>query len=115
MGSPKLSSLVREDHKTSGDLPDSKIGADIKHLILERLPLFLDKQSYKRIKLSYDWMSNKNNFIVEVFEKISVIKTLHHGDIQESSSCDASVISNREGSGPIKLLLAENKQFKMHE
>ena len=114
LGSPKLSSLVREDYRTSGDLPNSKIGTKIRDLILERLPLFLLKQP-KRTKLSYDWMSNKNNFIVEVFEKISVIKILHHGDIHESSSYDTSVISKREGSGPIKLLLAENKQLKMHE
>ena len=99
----------------SGDLPNSKIGAEIRDLILERLPLFLHKQSPKRTKLSYDWMSNKNNFIVEVFEKISVIKTLHHGHIHDSSSYDTSVISNREGSGPIKLLLAENRQLRMHE
>ena len=115
LGSPKLSSLVREDYTTSGDLPNSKIGAEIRDLILERLPLFLYEQLPERIKLSYDWMSNKNNFIVEVFEKISVIKTLHHGDIHESSSYDATAISNREGRGPIKLLLAENNQLRMHE
>jgi hypothetical protein len=115
LGSPKLSSLVREDHKMSRELPDSKIGADIRHLILDRLPLFLHNQSTSRTKISSDWMNNEKNFTVKVFEKISVIRTLDHGDIHESTSYDTSVISNRERSGPIELLLAENMQLKMHE
>ena len=88
------------------------MASEIRYLILERLPLFLHKQSSK---LSSDWLDNKNNFTVKVFEKISVTKSLHHGDIHESTSYDTSVIANRRGSGPIELLLAENKQLKMHE
>ena len=115
LGSPNLSSLVREDYKTSRELPDSKIGAEIKHLILERLPLFLHKQSPSRTKLESDWLDNEKNFIVKVFERISVTKSLHHGDIHESTNHDASAIAKREGSGPIELLLAGKKQLEMHE
>jgi predicted AlkP superfamily pyrophosphatase or phosphodiesterase len=114
LGSPKLSSLVREDYRTSRELPDSKIAAEIKHLILDRLPLFLYEIS-SRTKFSSDWPNNENNFIVKAFEKISVIRSLHHGDIHESSSYDISVTAKLEGSGPIELLLAENKQLEMHE
>jgi hypothetical protein len=52
---------------------------------------------------------------VKVFENISVIKSLHHGDIHESTTYDTSVIAKREDSGPIELFLAENKQPKMYE
>lgn len=52
---------------------------------------------------------------MKVFEKISVIKSVHHGDVYESTSYDISVIAKREGSGPIELLLAENKQLEIHE
>jgi Protein of unknown function (DUF3684) len=114
LGSPKLSSLVREDYRTSDELPNSKIGIEIRDLILERLPLFLHKQP-KRTKFSSDWMDDNKNFIVKVFENISVVKTLNHGNIRESSSYDTSVISKRDGTGPIELLLAEKKQLKMHE
>jgi hypothetical protein len=105
---------VTEDYRTSRPLPDSKIAAEIRHLILDRLPLFLHEKS-SRTKLSSDWLNNENNFIVKAFEKISVIKSLHHGDFHESSSYDISVTAKREGSGPIELLLAENKQSEMHE
>ena len=115
LGSPRLSSLVKEDHETTRELPDSKIGTKIWHLILDRLPLFLHKQSPSRTKLSSEWMNDKKNFVVKVFEKITVIKSLHHGDIHESTSYDTSVISKREGSGPIELLLAKNMKLEMHE
>ena len=85
------------------------------HLILERLPLFLYNQSASRTNLSYDWLNDETNFVVKAFEKIIVTKSLHHGDVHESMSYDTSAIAKREGSGPIKLLLAGNNQLKMHE
>jgi hypothetical protein len=116
LDSPKLSSLVREDYRTSHELPDSRIaGVKIRHLILDRLPVFLHKQSPSRTKLQSDWLNNRMNFIVKVCENISVIKSLHHGDIHESTTNDTSVIAKREDSGPIELFLAENKQPKMYE
>jgi hypothetical protein len=115
LGSPNLSSLVREDYKTSHEIPNSKIAAKIRHLILDRLPLLLHKQSSPRIKLSSDELNDKNNLIVKVFEKISVTKSLRHGNIHEFTSYDASAIAKRKDSGPIELLLSGNKQLKMHE
>ena len=106
---------MREDYRTSRELPDSEIAVEIRHLILDRLPLFLYKQSTSRTKLSSDWLNNKNNFIVKAFEKISVIKSLHHGDIHESTSYDTYAIAKQEGSGPIELLLAGEEQLEMHE
>jgi len=106
---------VREDYRTSRELPDSEIAVEIRHLILDRLPLFLYKQSTSRTKLSSDWLNNENNVIVKVFEKISVTKSLHHGDIHESTSYDTSAIAKQEDSGPIELLLAGEEQLEMHE
>jgi hypothetical protein len=45
LGSPCLSSLVRKEYKISGEVPNSTIGAEIRHLIIERLPLFLHEHS----------------------------------------------------------------------
>ena len=115
LGSPNLSSLVAEDCRASRELTNSTIGAEIRHLIFDRLPLFLHKQSPSRIKLESDWLNNEKNFIVKVFEKISVTKSLHHGDICDSTSYDISARAGREGSGPIELLLAGNEPLRMHE
>ena len=114
LGSPNLSSLIREDYTTSRELPNSEVATEIRHLLLDRLPLFLHNQS-PRTKLSSDWLNNKNNVIVKAFEKISVTKSLYHGTIHESTTYDTSAIAKQDGSGPIELLLTGNKKPKMHE
>ena len=115
MGSPKLSSLVKEDFRTSRELSNSKFAAKIRHLILDRFPLLVHNQPPSRIKLSFDWLNNKTNFIVKVFEKIIVTKSFHREDVHESLSYDTSAIAKREGSGPIELSLIGDEQLNMHE
>ncbi|KAH9990216.1 hypothetical protein BJV74DRAFT_837251 [Russula compacta] len=115
LGSPRLRSLVREDYRTSGEVPYSKTGAETRHLILERLPLFLHEHSQSRTKVSFNWLNEEKNFIVKVFGKLLVNKSLHHGDIRYSQSHDASAVAKREGRGPIELWLAGNTQVDMYE
>jgi hypothetical protein len=115
LGSPRLSSLVKEDYRTSGEDPYSKIGPEVRHLILERLPLFLHEHPQSGIEISLNWLNKKKNFIVRVFGKLLVTKSLHHGDIRESRSDEASAAAKREGNGPIELWLADNKQVNMYE
>jgi len=115
LGSPRLSSLVREDYKTTSEMPSSKIGAEIRHLILERLPLFLHEHPQSRTKVSFNWLNEEKNFIVKVFGKLSVTKSLYHGDIRYSESHEASAVAKREIKGPIELWLAGNTQVDMYE
>ena len=115
LGSPRLSSLVREDYKTAGEVPYSKIGAETRHLILERLPLFLYEHPRSRIEVSLDWLNKEKNFVVRVFRKLLVTKVLQHGEICISKSYEASAVAKRERKGPIELWLVENKQVNMYE
>jgi hypothetical protein len=115
LGSPRLSSLVKEDYKTSGEAPYSKIGPEVRHLILERLPLFLHEHPQSGIEVSLDRLTKEKNFIVRVFGKLLVTKSLHHGNIRDSRSHEASAVAKREGNGPIELWLADNKQVNMYE
>lgn len=115
LGCPRLSSLVREDYKTSGELPHSKIGPDTRHLILERLPLFLHELPQSRTKVAFNWLNEDKNFVVKVFGRLSITKSLHHGDIRHSESHEASAVAKREGRGPIELWLAGNTQVEMYE
>ena len=114
-GASRLSSLVREDYRTSGEIPYSKIGAETRRLILERLPLFLHELPQSRTDVSLDWLNKEKNFIVRVFRKLLVTKSLHHGDIRSSKSYEASAIAKRDGKGAIELWLAENQQVNMYE
>ncbi|KAH9963432.1 hypothetical protein BGW80DRAFT_850444 [Lactifluus volemus] len=115
LGSPYLSSLVREDYKKSGEIPSSPMGTKTRDLILERLPLFLRECPQSRTKISFDWLNNEKNFVVTVFRKVLITRSLHHGDIHCSKSQEASVVADRQGKGPIELWLAENKEVHMYE
>ena len=115
LGAPRLSSLVQEDYRMSGEVPYSKIGTETRHLILERLQIFLHEQPQSRTQVSLDWLYKEKNFIVRVFRKLLVTKCLYHGDICDSKSYEASAIAQREGKGPIELWLAESKQVNMYE
>jgi hypothetical protein len=115
LGSPHLSSLVREDYKKSGEIPSSPMGTKTRDLILERLPLFLRECPQSRTKISFDWLNNEKNFVVTVFRKLLITRSLHHGDIHCSKSQEASVVADRQGKGPIELWLAENKEVHMYE
>jgi Protein of unknown function (DUF3684) len=115
LGSPHLSSLVREDFKKSGKIPSSPMGTKTRDLILERLPLFLRECSQSRIKVSFDWLSKEKNFVVTVFGKLSITRSLHHGDIRCYKSQEAFVVADRQGRGPIELWLAENTEVPMYE
>jgi Protein of unknown function (DUF3684) len=115
LGSPRLSSLVKEDYRTTGEVAHSKIGPETRHLILERLPLFLHEHPQSRTKVSFNWLNEDKNFIVKVFGKLLVTKSLHHGDNRFSERNEASAVAKREGRGAIELWLAGNTQVDMYE
>jgi Protein of unknown function (DUF3684) len=111
LGSPYLSSLVRKEYRTSGEIPNTTIGAEIRHLILERLPLFLHEHSgSSTTKVSLNWLKEEKNFIVNVFRNLLMINSLRHGDICDSKDVEVSAIARREGNGPIELWLSESSQ-----
>ncbi|KAI8998895.1 hypothetical protein BD414DRAFT_519966 [Trametes punicea] len=115
LGCRRLSSLVREAHHTLGQVDGSRKAAEIRALILERLPLFLHEHTHTKTRVTYSWLNNKDNFIVETYGKLTVTKTLQFGDKRVSKSQDASAVAWRRRSGPIMLWLAGNNQVDMYE
>ena len=114
LGSSRLSPL-REDYGTSAGVSYSKIGAETRHLILERLPLFLHEHPMSRTKVPFNWLNEEKNFIVKVFGKRLVTKSLHCGEIRDAETHEASTVARGEGRGPIKLWLAGTTQVDMYE
>ncbi|KAJ6497900.1 hypothetical protein C8R45DRAFT_984590 [Mycena sanguinolenta] len=115
LGSRRLSSLVREEYKTSAQSKDQQTATEIRALILERLPLFLHEHTHARTRVTYNWLNQEAHFIVTCFGKLSVTKTLDFGDIRTSRTQEASAAAKRIGSGPINLWLAGNAQVDMYE
>ncbi|KAH9901111.1 hypothetical protein C8Q73DRAFT_742765 [Cubamyces lactineus] len=115
LGCRRLSSLVREDYQTRSEVVGSRKAADTRALILERLPLFLHEHTHTKTRVSFAWLSNKDNFVVKTFGKLTVTKTLQLGNTRASRSQDASAVARRVGRGPIELWLAGNDQVDMYE
>lgn len=107
LGSRRLSSLVKEEYKTTAESKDLRTAADIRALILERLPLFLHEHTHAKTRVTYSWLNHEAHFIVTSFGKLSVTKTLNFGDLRTSRTQEASAVAKRIGSGPIHLWYAE--------
>ncbi|KNZ80421.1 Sacsin [Termitomyces sp. J132] len=116
LGSRRLSSLVKEEYQSSAEIKQSKIAAETRALILERLPLFLHEHSHARTRVSYTWLTSQVNFAVKTFGRLFVKKTLTFGDIRLSRQQEASAVATRAGNtGPIHLWIAGNTQIDMYE
>ncbi|GLB37239.1 putative protein of unknown function (DUF3684) [Lyophyllum shimeji] len=115
LGSRRLSSLVKEEYQPSAEVKQSKVAADTRALILERLPLFLHEHSHARTRVSYSWLTSTVNFVVKTYGKLTVTKSLTFGDLRLSRKQDASAVAQRTGTGPIQLWLAGNSQIDMYE
>lgn len=115
LGSRRLSSVVKEEHKVSHEIADTKTATDLRALVLERLPLFLHEHTHARTKVSLAWLSGAQNFRVKVFGKLVVSKTLDVGSGKTTRTLDASAAAKRVGMGPIELWLSYGAQVDMYE
>ncbi|KZT11459.1 uncharacterized protein LAESUDRAFT_720694 [Laetiporus sulphureus 93-53] len=115
LGSKPLSSLIREEYRTTAEIKGSRKAVEIRSLILERLPLFLHEHTHGRRRESYGELSNEKNFIVRTFGKLTVMKSLQFGKTRSVKTQDSSAIARREGRGPIELWLAGNDHVDLYE
>ncbi|KAG6820876.1 hypothetical protein H0H93_010220 [Arthromyces matolae] len=116
LGSRRLSSLVKEEYQPSAEIKHSKISAETRALILERLPLFLHEHSHARTLVSYTWLTSQVNFVVKTYGKLSVTKSLTFGNLRLTRQQDASAVALRKANtGPIQLWLADNAQIDLYD
>ncbi|EIN13823.1 hypothetical protein PUNSTDRAFT_117488 [Punctularia strigosozonata HHB-11173 SS5] len=115
LGSKRLTSAVREEYKTTAEVKADKIAADIRALVLERLPLFLHEHTHARPKRPYSWFTERDHFVVRMFGKIVVAKTLMLGPNAPSRTMEASAVGKTVGASQFQLWLASNAQVDLYE
>ena len=115
LGSPKLSSRIHEEYRTSAEIKEAKVSKEIRSLILERLPLLLHEITENRTKIQYSWLNNDKNFVVRTFGKLTIVKHLSFGGTRVTKSLDTTASARRQGYGPMELWLAGNSQVDMYE
>ncbi|EJD52006.1 hypothetical protein AURDEDRAFT_181569 [Auricularia subglabra TFB-10046 SS5] len=126
LGSPYLSSLVKEEYKETGlEVKTEREVAEaerMRKVILERLPLFLhDMRSTSRsLVLSWEWISKAGNFQIRVYPRIARHMTFQRGsahkvESQEVSACAKHLPGSTLRSGPLMLSLSGSMQIDMYE
>lgn len=115
LGSRRLSSLVKDEYKTSSEVKHTRKAAEVRTLILERLPLFLHEHTHTQTRVPFSWLNQDQNFVVRAFGKLTVVKSLLYDQRRIVKNQDASAIAFRDGRGPIQLWLAGNDQVDMYE
>ncbi|KAJ4468229.1 hypothetical protein J3R30DRAFT_3830515 [Lentinula aciculospora] len=113
LGSKRLSTLVHEDHEITNEVKNSPQAAKLQAHILERLPLFLHEHTHAKTKTSFAWLTSNSNFIVRVFGKISVVKSLKFGSVNLSKRQAASAVGPRVNRGPLQIWLANDVELDM--
>ncbi|KAF8523641.1 hypothetical protein JB92DRAFT_3140729 [Gautieria morchelliformis] len=115
LGSPRLSTLVREEYKPTDIIRASQHAVKTRHLVLERLPLFLHERTPAQAAVSYSWLENSDNFVVTEVGKLVLTRTLQFGQTRIVKTQEASATAERKGKGPIRLWIAGNNQLDLFE
>ncbi|KIP09762.1 hypothetical protein PHLGIDRAFT_102310 [Phlebiopsis gigantea 11061_1 CR5-6] len=115
LGSRRLSTLVKDEYKMSSEVKHTRKAAEVRTLILERLPLFLHEHTHTQTRVPFSWLNQDQNFVVRAFGKLTVVKSLLYDQKRVVKNQDASAIAFRDGRGPIQLWLAGNDQVDMYE
>jgi Protein of unknown function (DUF3684) len=113
LGSPRLSSLIRENYQKSGEVTYSNITVDIRSLVLERLPIFLHGHSHSRLLRSYDWLSD--HFVVKYFKTLHVTKYLDFQGMESHPRQPVSATAEWVGDETIQLSLAMDPPVDNYE
>lgn len=106
---------MKEEHKTTLELHESKSASETRALILERLPLFLHEHHATSLAISYSWISSPKNFVVKAFGKLTMVKHLRYDNQHLSRTQDASAVAQKTRYGTIELWIAGNSQVDMYE
>ncbi|KAI0037007.1 hypothetical protein K488DRAFT_75577 [Vararia minispora EC-137] len=114
LGSGRLSRLVKEEYSSSKEIPNATKASSIRHLILERLPLFLHEHSQSRLKVTLSWLQEERNFVVRSFGRLSVTRSLRFGSLLVSRPVEASAVA-RWDRRVLQLWLATNTEVDMYE
>jgi hypothetical protein len=119
LGVRRLSSLVKESYRMNRPMQGSKVAADIRALVLQRLPLFLHDHQHDSPRVTYSSMQNEQVFSVQAYAEVGVVKVLKFGTVHVQKQLEVSAVANYDGGGifrgTIKLSVSARTQVDMFE
>lgn len=123
LGSPLISSVVKEEYRPSAEIKDSPRANEMRQLILERLPLFLHERTpghgtQGKSTVSYTWVNTPGNFMIAEVGKLLLVRTLQFAGSRAVKQQEISATASRtgvKGKGPIQMWIAGNSQVDLYE
>jgi hypothetical protein len=119
LGARRLSTLVKESYKFSRPLAASQAAADVRALVLQRLPLFLHDHEHDSPRVSLSAMQTERGFAVQAYGDVGVVKVLKFGNVHVQKTLEASAVASLESrgmfSGQVQLAIAAKTQVDMFE
>ncbi|GJJ14590.1 hypothetical protein Clacol_008856 [Clathrus columnatus] len=123
LGSPLISSIVKEEYRPSMEIRDSQRANEMRRLVLERLPLFLHERTpgygaQGKSAFSYSWLNTPGNFIVIEVGKLVLIRSLQFSGNRSVKQQEVSATASQTGSrgkGPVQMWIAGNSQVDLYE
>ncbi|KAH7101868.1 hypothetical protein BKA62DRAFT_829923 [Auriculariales sp. MPI-PUGE-AT-0066] len=126
-GSPRLSGLIKEEYRVDIEVKDTAASGQaeqIRALIVERLPLFLNdmRATSRSLELSWDWLQKPGNFYVSMVRKIIRVITFQQGIARKVESQDVSASARHatptsfmSRPGPLALSLSQSASLDMYD
>jgi Protein of unknown function (DUF3684) len=115
LGSPRLSTLVREDYRPTDEIKDSRHAIHTRDLVLERLPLFLHERTHTKATVTYSWLKDSDHFQVTEVGKLTLTRTLQFGQLKIVKTQEASATAERKRMGAIRLWISGNNDLDIFE
>lgn len=115
LGSRKLSTHVEETCTSSAEMLGNRKTADIRRLILERLPIFLHEHTHTKPKITFNYLNNDKHFVVRTFGKLQMTKTFTIGATKIAHTEETTAFSPRVTGGVLSLFLAGNIPLDLYE
>ena len=115
MGCRRLSTVIQGRYEDSPQISDTKTCSEIRSLILQRLPLFLQKCSHSPSDRTR--IPSHDNFSVVERERLLVHKTLIVGGDSTPRKQDlwAAITEYNKNEGRIELCLSRHTKRDMYE
>ena len=114
MGCRRLSTVIQERYEDSLQIPDTETCSQVRSLILQRLPLFLQKCSHSQYDKTR--IPSPDNFSVVVCDRLLVHKTLIIGDDNTPRKQDLwATTKYSKHEGRIELWLSRHTKRDMYE
>lgn len=116
LGSPLLSTLVKEEYKVAG-IPQSNTerARGLRHLVLERLALFLSERNRSSSDLTLEHLKQEGNFQVLETQSVNLRRTFKHGQMERTNLQEISAAAIKARGNVVSLYLSRSVELDMYE